>query len=107
MRKLWKIHIGILVGFVITFISIVFLVYTSDKYINVYHIPALFLTYEFLIINFLKDDFLTKEFKEKARKELSDYNYRSVVLYIGLIKFVLCACIILAPIMWSLAIISY
>ncbi len=106
MRKLWKIHIGIIVGFIITFFSTLFLVFASSKKINVFFPMALFFTYEYLIINFLKDDFLTKEFKEKAKNELNDYNYRSVVIYRGILSFVLCACIILAPIMWAMAIMN-
>lgn len=104
MRKLWKIHIGIIVGFLIAFISTFILVVSSDKEINVFYPMALFLTYEYLIINFLKGDFLTKEFKERAKVELSDYKYRSVVIYRGLIRFALGVCIILAPIMWAKAV---
>lgn len=67
---------------------------------------ALFFTYEYLIINFLKDDFLTKEFKERAKYEYSEDKYRSIVIYRGIIKFALCVCILLAPIMWAMAIIT-
>ena len=69
MRKLWKIHIG-------------------------------------LIINFLKDDFLSKEFKEKAKRELNSHDYINVMIYRGIIYFVLSVCIIIAPLMWAMAIIT-
>lgn len=106
MRKLWKIHIGLITCFLITFISVMFLVFASNKEINVYYPIALFLTYMYLIINFLKDDFLTKEFKEKAKIELNARDYSNVVIYRGIIYFILCVCIILAPVMWVMAIIT-
>lgn len=81
-------------------------VFSSDKEINTYYPIALFFTYEYLIINFLKDDFLTKEFKEKARRELNSHEYSYVVIYRGIIYFLLCGCIILAPIMWVMAIVT-
>lgn len=106
MRKLWKIHIGLIVGFFITFVSIVIIGLASGNEINVYFPMALFLTYEYLIINLLKDDFLTKEFKEKAKREFSDNDYRSVSIYRGIIKFALGVCVVLAPIMWAMAIVT-
>lgn len=106
MRKLWKIHIGIIVGFVISFISIVIVTYASNKEINAYFPGALLLTYEFLIINFLKDDFLTEEFKERAERELSEKDYFSISIYRGIIKFALGVCIIVAPILWAMAIVT-
>ncbi|MGN0490320.1 hypothetical protein [Ruminococcus sp.] len=106
MRKLWKIHIGILIGFFITFISVVIVTCASDKEINAYFPVALLLTYEFLIINFLKDDFLTEEFKERAKRELSEKEYSGISIYRGIIKFVFGVCIIVAPIMWAMAILT-
>lgn len=106
MRKLWKIHIGLIIGFLISFISGLILVIASDKNLTIFLPMALFFTYEYLIINFLKDDFLTKEFKERAKYEYSEDKYRSIVIYRGIIKFALCVCILLAPIMWAMAIIT-
>ncbi len=106
MRKLWKIHIGLVIGFLVAFLSVLFLVVVSDKRFNAFIPMAVFLTCEYLIINFLKDDFLTKEFKEKAKREFNDYNYRSIVIYRGVLKFALGACIVLIPIMWAMAFIT-
>lgn len=106
MRKLWKIHIGLLIGFFITFISVVIVTYASDKEINAFFPIALFLTYEFLIINFLKGDFLTEEFKERAKRELNEKDYFSISTYRGIIKFALGVCIIVAPIMCAMAILT-
>ncbi|MGN0456115.1 MAG: hypothetical protein ACI4F2_04600 [Acutalibacteraceae bacterium] len=106
MRKLWKIHIGLIIGFLISFISGLILIIASDKEITIFLPMALFFTYEYLIINFLKDDFLTKEFKERAKYEYSEDKYRSIVIYRGIVKFALCVCILLAPIMWGMAIIT-
>lgn len=106
MRKLWKIHIGLIIGIFISFISGLILVIASDKEFTIFLPMALFFTYEYLIINFLKDDFLTKEFKERAKYEYSEDKYRSIVIYRGIIKFALCVCILLAPIMWGMAIIT-
>ena len=75
MRKLWKIHIGLIISFFISFFSTMFLVFFSNEKINAYYGIALLLTYMYLIINFLKDDFLSKEFKEKAKLELNSHNY--------------------------------
>lgn len=106
MRKLWKIHIGLIIGFLISFISGLIMVIVSNKEITIFLPIALFFTYEYLIINFLKDDFLTKEFKERAKYEYSEDKYRSIVIYRGIVKFALCVCILLAPIMWGMAIIT-
>lgn len=106
MHKLWKIHIGLIIGFIITFLSVLFLVFASDKEFNVFIPMAMFLTYEYLIINSLKDDFLTKEFKERAKREYNDYNYRSIIIYRGVIRVALYVCIVLIPIMWAMAIIT-
>ena len=101
MRKLWKIHIGLIIGFLISFISGLILVIASDKNLTIFLPMALFFTYEYLIRNFL-----TKEFKERAKYEYSEDKYRSIVIYRGIIKFALCVCILLAPIMWAMAIIT-
>ena len=106
MRKLWKIHIGLIISFIIAFFSNLFLVIFSNKEINAYYLIALLLTYTYLIINFLKDDFLSKEFKEKAKLELNSHDYINVMIYRGIIYFVSSACIIIAPLMWAMAIIT-
>ena len=106
MRKLWKIHIGLIISFIITFFSTMFLVIFSNEEINAYYPLALFLTYTYLITNFLKDDFLSKEFKEKAKLELNSHDYISVIIYRGIIYFVSSVCIIIAPLMWAMAIIT-
>lgn len=106
MRKLWKIHIGLIISFIITFFSTMFLVIFSNKEINAYYPLALLLTYTYLITNFLKDDFLSKEFKEKAKLELNSHDYISVIIYRGIIYFVSSVCIIIAPLMWAMAIIN-
>ena len=106
MRKLWKIHIGLIISFIITFFSIMFLVFFSNEEINAYYPIALLLTYMYLIINFLKDDFLTKEFKEKAKLELNSHDYVNVMIYRGIIYFVSSVCIIIVPLMWAMAIIN-
>ena len=105
MRKLWKIHIGLIISFFISFFSTMFLVFFSNEEINAYYGIALLLTYMYLI-NFLKDDFLRKEFKEKAKLELNSHDYISVIIYRGIIYFVLSVCIIIAPLMWAMAIIT-
>lgn len=81
MRKLWKIHIGLIISFIIAFFSNLCLVIFSNEEINAYYLIALLLTYMYLIINFLKDDFLSKEFKEKAKLELNSHDYISVIIY--------------------------
>ena len=106
MRKLWKIHIGLIISFFISFFSNLCLVIFSNEEINAYYLIALLLTYMYLIINFLKDDFLSKEFKEKAKLELNSHDYISVIIYRGIIYFVLSVCIIIAPLMWAMAIIT-
>ena len=106
MRKLWKIHIGLIISFIIAFFSNLCLVIFSNEEINAYYGIALLLTYMYLIINFLKDDFLSKEFKEKAKLELNSHDYISVIIYRGIIYFVLSVCIIIAPLMWAMAIIT-
>lgn len=106
MRKLWKIHIGLIISFIIAFFSNLCLVIFSNEEINAYYLIALLLTYMYLIINFLKDDFLSKEFKEKAKLELNSHDYISVIIYRGIIYFVLSVCIIIAPLMWAMAIIT-
>ena len=106
MRKLWKIHIGMLVGFFITFISIIIVTFATDREINAYFPVALFLTYEYLIINFLKGDFFTEDFKERAKREFSEKDYSGILIYRGIIRFVLGVCIIVAPIMWTMAILA-
>ena len=106
MRKLWKIHIGLIISFIITFFSTMFLVIFSNEEINAYYPLALLLTYTYLITNFLKDDFLSKEFKEKAKLELNSHDYISVIIYRGIIYFVSSVCIIIAPLMWAMAIIN-
>ena len=106
MRKLWKIHIGMIVGIFISFISIVIVSLASEKEMNVYFPIAILLTYEFLIINFLKDDFLTKEYKEKAKLEFSEKQYPSFLIYRIIIKIFLAICILLTPIMWAMAILN-
>lgn len=106
MRKLWKIHIGLIISFIITFFSTMFLVFFSNEEINAYYPLALLLTYTYLITNFLKDDFLSKEFKEKAKLELNSHDYMSVIIYRGIIYFVSSVCIIIAPLMWAMAIIN-
>ena len=106
MRKLWKIHIGLIISFIIAFFSNLCLVIFSNEEINAYYLIALLLTYMYLIINFLKDDFLSKEFKEKAKLELNYHDYISVIIYRGIIYFVLSVCIIIAPLMWAMAIIT-
>lgn len=106
MRKLWKIHIGLIISFFIAFFSNLCLVIFSNEKINAYYPIALLLTYMYLIINFLKDDFLSKEFKEKAKLELNSHDYINVMIYRGIIYFVSSACIIIAPLMWAMAIIT-
>lgn len=106
MRKLWKIHIGLIISFIIAFFSNLCLVIFSNEEINAYYLIALLLTYMYLIINILKDDFLSKEFKEKAKLELNSHDYISVIIYRGIIYFVLSVCIIIAPLMWAMAIIT-
>ena len=106
MRKLWKIHIGLIISFIIAFFSNLCLVIFSNEEINAYYLIALLLTYMYLIINFLKDDFLSKEFKEKAKLELNSHDYISVIIYRGIIYFVSSVCIIIAPLMWAMAIIT-
>ena len=106
MRKLWKIHIGLIISFFIAFFSNLFLVIFSNEEINAYYPLALLLTYTYLITNFLKDDFLTKEFKEKAKLELNSHDYINVMIYRGIIYFVSSVCIIIAPLMWAMAIIN-
>ena len=106
MRKLWKIHIGMIVGMFISFISIVIVSLASEKEMKVYFPIAIFLSYEFLIINFLKDDFLTKGYKEKAKSEFSEKQYHDILIYRVIIKTVLAICILLAPIMWAMAILN-
>ena len=51
-------------------------------------------------------DFLSKEFKEKAKRELNSHDYINVMIYRGIIYFVLSVCIIIAPLMWAMAIIT-
>lgn len=106
MRKLWKIHIGLIISFIIAFFSNLCLVIFSNEEINAYYPIALLLTYMYLIINFLKDDFLSKEFKEKAKLELNSHDYINVMIYRGIIYFVSSVCIIIAPLMWAMAIIN-
>lgn len=106
MRKLWKIHIGLIISFFIAFFSNLCLVIFSNEEINAYYPIALLLTYMYLIINFLKDDFLSKEFKEKAKLELNSHDYINVMIYRGIIYFVSSVCIIIAPLMWAMAIIT-
>ena len=106
MRKLWKIHIGLIISFIIAFFSNLCLVIFSNEEINAYYLIALLLTYMYLIINYLKDDFLSKEFKEKAKLELNSHDYISVIIYRGIIYFVSSVCIIIAPLMWAMAIIN-
>lgn len=106
MRKLWKIHIGLIISFIIAFFSNLCLVIFSNEEINAYYLIALLLTYMYLIINFLKDDFLSKEFKEKAKLELNSHDYINVMIYRGIIYFVSSVCIIIAPLMWAMAIIT-
>ena len=52
MRKLWKIHIGLIISFFIAFFSNLCLVIFSNEKINAYYPIALLLTYMYLIINF-------------------------------------------------------
>ena len=106
MWKLWKIHIGLIISFIIAFFPNLCLVIFSNEEINAYYLIALLLTYMYLIINFLKDDFLSKEFKEKAKLELNSHDYINVMIYRGIIYFVSSVCIIIAPLMWAMAIIT-
>ena len=75
MRKLWKIHIGLIISFFISFFSTMFLVIFSNEEINAYYPIALLLTYMYLIINFLKDDFNAQEIDNL-------YKYYCKVFYI-------------------------
>ena len=47
-----------------------------------------------------------REFKEKAKLELNSHDYINVMIYRGIIYFVLSVCIIIAPLMWAMAIIT-
>ena len=47
-----------------------------------------------------------EEFKEKAKRELNSHDYINVMIYRGIIYFVLSVCIIIAPLMWAMAIIT-
>ena len=86
MNKLMKIHIGLIIGIVMTFVSLLILIINFNIKVNIFVPFALLLTYEYLIISFLKDNFLTDDFKSKT------------------IYFIQAVCIILAPVMWMLVI---
>lgn len=52
MNKLMKIHIGLIIGIVMTFVSLLILIINFNIKVNIFVPFALFLTYEYLIINF-------------------------------------------------------
>ena len=104
MNKLMKIHIGLIIGIVMTFVSLLILIINFNIKVNIFVPFALLLTYEYLIISFLKDNFLTADFKSKTIKDLSEYNFRRVNIYRKIIYFIQAVCIILAPVMWMLVI---
>ena len=94
MNKLMKIHIGLIIGIVMTFVSLLILIINFNIKVNIFY----------LIISFLKDNFLTDDFKSKTIKDLSEYNFRRVNIYRKIIYFIQAVCIILAPVMWMLVI---
>lgn len=109
MKTVWRVHFGAIIGFLITFIS-AFTVTIISIMNNLGEVPAIipadiFVTVEYIIINQLKGDLLSKEYKEKCKKELSEYQYTSAMLFRVWIRIALSILIFAIPTLWAMTII--
>lgn len=110
ISRIWKIHIGIIIGMIITFFESLTITYISFymglEKTSGWIIPALFFSNEFIIVMILKKDFLTKECKLREKETLRRGIYIRNCIYRWFIKIMLVIEFIVSPIFWCVFIID-
>lgn len=104
MKPMFKIHLGLILGFPVVFIAVVITGFLSHNEMSVFLPPCYFFTYEYLIMEFLKGNYLSKEQEEFEDKTYEEFMRFSSYCYRRLLKVFRVICIIAIPIFWGLAV---